>query len=71
MDTEAIAREIVTIRNRLDELDSRVEGASGTDVDDERTRLEQRLLFLQGQLSGDVGLDEPGDTETVHYVPPA
>jgi len=50
MDTEAIALEIVTIRNRLAELDDDVE-ATDTDVDDERKQLHDRMRRLQDQLS--------------------
>jgi len=73
MDTEAIANEIVQIRNRLDEIPHR-EGPADTDVDDERRELEDRLRFLQGKLSsdrGDAPQDEPAAPATVHYVPPA
>lgn len=76
METESIAREIVTIKNRLQELDSRVEGSGGTDVDDERKDLVDRLRHLQDLLSthgaGDhVKQDEPASPDEVHYVPPA
>lgn len=76
MDTESIAREIVTVKNRLQELDSRVEGSGGTDVDDERKDLVDRLRHLQDLLSthgaGDhVKQDEPASPDEVHYVPPA
>lgn len=76
MDTEAIAREIVTIKNRLQELDSQVEGADGTDVDDERKELVDRMRHLQDQLSthgaGDhAKQDDPAAPDDVHYVPPA
>lgn len=76
MDTESIAREIVTIKNRLHELDSQVEGADGTDVDDERKELVDRMRHLQDLLAthgaGDhVKQDEPASPDDVHYVPPA
>lgn len=76
MDTESIAREIVTVKNRLQELDSRVEGSGDTDVDDERKDLVDRLRHLQDLLSthgaGDhVKQDEPASPDEVHYVPPA
>lgn len=76
MDTEAITKEIIKIRNRLDELDEQVEDASGTDIDDERDMLEEKLRFRQDQLSADgtneiVEQDEPAAPKTVHYLPPA
>ena len=74
MDTESIAREIVTIKNRLQELDESVEGAAGTDVDDERKTLVDRMRHLQDQLSGH-GADERGKHDAPatpdHYVKPA
>lgn len=76
MDTESIAREIVTIKNRLQELDGHVEVGDGTDVDDERKGLVDRMRHLQDLLSthgaGDhVKQDEPASPDDVHYVPPA
>lgn len=75
MDTEAIASEIVSIRNRIDEIGTQVEGDADTDVDDERRQLEERLRFLQEQLADgptdSAEQDEPGGPGTVHYVPPA
>lgn len=71
IDTEAIASEIVSIRGRLEEMDREMEGAST--ADDERRQLEERLRFLQGELSskGDhAPHDDPG-ADAVHYVPPA
>lgn len=76
MDTESIAREIVTIKNRLQELDSQVEGADDTDVDDEREELGDRMRHLQDLFSthgsGDhVKQDEPGSPDDNQYVRPA
>ncbi|HEX6299795.1 MAG TPA: hypothetical protein VF148_04985 [Acidimicrobiia bacterium] len=76
MDTESIAREIVTIKNRLQELESQVEGADDTDVDDERKELVDRMRHLQDLFSthgaGDnVKQDEPGSPDDVQYVRPA
>lgn len=75
MDTEAIAQEIVRIRGRLNELDSDVEGARGTDAADERTELVDRLRHLQAMLSGagpdHAEQDEPGDADSIQYIPPA
>lgn len=74
VDTEAIAAEIVAIRNRLDEMSNQVEGSAGADADDERIRLEERLLSLQDQLSAhgtDDAVDEPGGSDTLRFVPPA
>jgi hypothetical protein len=76
VDTESIAREIVRIKNRLQELDGEVEGASGTDVDDERSRLEERRRHLQDQLATHGAgesrdQDDPGKPKDVQYVPPA
>lgn len=55
MDTEAIAIEIVKIRNRLAELDGTVEGNTGTDVDDEKKQLHDRMRQLQDQLAPSSG----------------
>lgn len=55
MDTEAIAIEIVRIRNRLAELDSGVEGEAGTDPDDERKQLHDRMRQLQDELAPSSG----------------
>lgn len=76
MDTEAIAEEIVAIRNRLDEIGNQVEGSICTDVDDERNRLEERLRYLQDRLSAHgtdeiVYGDDQGEPDSVQYVPPA
>lgn len=73
MNTEAIASEIVDIRNRLAEIDRRLEGGSDADVDDERTRLEDRMRHLQDELTAKGSLDErrrQTQADTVHYVPP-
>jgi hypothetical protein len=73
MDSEAITLEIVRIRNRLDELDQGLEGGSGTDVDDERQELEERLRHLRGLMSRQ-GSDESRNNsvaEEVRYIPPA
>ena len=76
MDTEAIAKEIVRIKNRLGELEEQVGGAGDTDVDDERKELRDRMRHLQDRLSTPgtgkhVDQDDPGTPENVHYVPPA
>lgn len=55
MDTEAIAIEIVKIRNRLAELDGSVEGNTGTDPDDEKKQLYDRMRQLQDQLAPSSG----------------
>lgn len=55
MDTEAIAIEIVKIRNRLAELDGTVEGHTGSDVDDEKKQLHDRMRQLQDQLAPSSG----------------
>ena len=76
MDTESIAREIVTIKNRLQELDEQVEGASDTDIDDERKTLVDRMRHLQDQLSGHGAgehgkQDAPAEPQGANYVKPA
>jgi hypothetical protein len=76
VDTESIAREIVTIKNRLQELDEHVEGASDTDVDDERKTLVDRMRHLQDQLSahgaGERGKhDTPASPKDLQNVRPA
>lgn len=63
MDTESVAREIVNIKNRLQELDQHVEGATDTDIDDERKTLVDRMRHLQDQLSAH-GAGEHGKHDT-------
>jgi len=76
VDTESVAREIVNIKNRLQELDEHVEGASDTDGDDERKTLVDRMRHLQDQLSargaGEHGKhDTPASPENLQNVRPA
>jgi 50S ribosomal subunit-associated GTPase HflX len=74
MDTEAVATEIVMIRQRLSEIDADVEGAGETDTDDEKKRLHDRMRQLQDQLSGSGAAgrqDSPSEPDTVQYVPPS
>lgn len=75
MDTAAIAIEIVRIKNRIEEIDGQVAGASGTDVDDERNTLQERMRSLQDQMSargwGDGSQDSPAQAGSVQYIPPA
>lgn len=68
VDTEAVAIEIVALKNRLAELDGRGEGDS-----DEWDRLHQRLGNLQEQLAGAPanGGDATARQNQGHYVPPA
>ncbi len=71
MDTEAVASEIVAIRRRLEEI----EQGDETDVEDERTRLAERLGYLQSRLSSrsseKADQDEPAEPGDVQYLPPA
>lgn len=71
MDAEAIAGEIVAIRNRLEEI----EQSDETDAEEERARLAERLGFLQSRLSGrgseNADQDEPAEPGDVQYLPPA
>ena len=75
MNTETIAQEIVDIRARLAELDEQIEGHDGTDGDDERARLHDRLRHLQDLISGGASesseIDSPAEPDSVHYLPPA
>jgi len=74
MDTEAVATEIVMIRQRLAEFDTDPEGGTGTDSDDEKKRLHDRMRQLQDQLSGSGtpgAQDSPSEIDTVQYVPPS
>jgi hypothetical protein len=76
VDTESIAREIVQIKNRLQELDEHVEGSSETDIDDERKTLVDRMRHLQDQLSGHGAAengkhDAPASPQGANYVKPA
>lgn len=70
MDTETIAKEIVEIRNRLDEL----EGQHEESYTQEQSELRDRLRHLQNMLSGkvrDAPQDSPAEPDSVHYHPPA
>lgn len=72
MDTEALAKEIVRIKNRLQEI----EDQQGDTEVEERKSLEQRLRSLQGQLSAGTkdrsdDPDEPAGRRNIHYLPPA
>jgi hypothetical protein len=73
MDTEAIAREIVAIRQRLDALDATETDIAETEVDAERKELHERMRILQDQLSD--GGSEPERRHTpadeVQHIPPA
>lgn len=70
MDTEAIASEIVALRNRIAEIDDDVE-ANRTE---EREELHERMLQLQDRLAakGDGNHTVPGtQTDKVQYIAPA
>ncbi|MFP3883406.1 MAG: hypothetical protein ACLFRT_04905 [Actinomycetota bacterium] len=71
MDTEAITSEIVAIRNRLEEI----EQSDETGAEEERTRLAERLSFLQSRLAGPSSekgaQDKPAEPDDVQYLPPA
>lgn len=71
VDTEAIASEIVAIRNRLEEIEQSEE----TEAEEERARLAERLGFLQSRLtapgSEKADQDEPAEPDDVQYLPPA
>jgi hypothetical protein len=71
VDTEAIASEIVYLKNRLAELDT--EGAEGTDVDDEKKELHERMRILQDSLSGNGSVEPKTHTQAdeVHFINPA
>ena len=62
------------IRQRLAEIDADPEGSSGTDGDDEKKLLHDRMRQLQDQLSGAGAAgehDAPAELDTVQYVPPS
>lgn len=63
MDTEAIATEIVYLKNRIAELE---EGSL-----EERERLHERLRSLQDQLAGRSPEDHEPDKKAVQYVKPS
>jgi hypothetical protein len=72
MDTEAIALEIVELKNRIAALE--VEGNEGTDVDDEKNELHERMRILQDQLSGRGPKDEPKhetEADRIQFIAPA
>lgn len=74
MDTESIASEIVSIRNRLEEI-TRDERIEASEAEEERARLAERLRYLQGRLSGGPSgtpdQDRPAESDDVQYLPPA
>jgi chromosome segregation ATPase len=70
LDTEAIASEIVSIRNRLEKLDEQMEEGE-SEVADERASLMDRLRHLQNRLASNDPTDSPAEPEHVHYLPPA
>jgi len=65
LDTEAIASEIVNLKNRIAELD---EGSV-----EEKQKLHERLRSLQDRLSDRTPVDrEPGPgSNEVQYIPPS
>lgn len=63
MDTEAIASEIVFLKNRMAELE---EGNV-----EERERLHERLRSLQEQLSGRSAEDNDPAKTAVQYIKPS
>lgn len=63
MDTEAIASEIVFLKNRIAELE---EGSI-----EERERLHERLRSLQEQLSGRSPEDHDPAKTAVQYIKPS
>lgn len=70
MDTEAIASEIVELKNRIAEIDNDVEA----DRTEERKELHDRMLQLQDRLAakGDGNETIPGtQTDEVQYIAPA
>lgn len=72
MDTEAIALEIVELKNRIAKLE--IEGAAGADVDDEKDELHERMRILQDQLSGRGPDEEPKhqtEADKVQFINPA
>lgn len=74
MDTEAIASEIVSIRNRLQEI-AQDDELEISEAEEERARLAERLRFLQGRLSDGASetaeQDQPAEPDDVQYLPPA
>jgi chromosome segregation ATPase len=73
MDTESIAREIVTIKNRLQELDDQLEVAGDTEMSEERAQLLERMRNLQDELAehGGGDKDTPAQPHGVQDVRPA
>lgn len=74
MDTEAVATEIVTIRQRLAEIDADPERAGAPGADEEKKLLHDRMRQLQDQLSGSGPAgrrDLPNEPDTVQYIPPS
>ncbi|MFZ0013879.1 MAG: hypothetical protein WAL25_07145 [Acidimicrobiia bacterium] len=69
MDTEAIASEIVYLKNRIAEIDRDVE----SDREEERSELHERMLQLQDRLVAKGDGDETVGgvaTDTVQYMRP-
>lgn len=69
MDTKAIASEIVSIKNRLGEIEDLDE--HDDNVEEERRELVDRLRHLQNMLSGQAPTRGRQEPDSVQYVPPA
>lgn len=72
VDTEAIASEIVYLKNRLAELDT--EGAAGAEIEEEKRELHERMRILQDSLSGNGPEVEPKShtqADEVQFINPA
>lgn len=74
MDTESIAREIVTIKNRLQELDDLPVDTGDAELNEERAQLLERMRHLQDELAehgdDDVEQDAPAKPYGVQNVRP-
>lgn len=82
MDANAIAQEIVELREKLDEIDARLDAnpprksSDLIELGERKKALETRLAELRGQLS-ESGVDDEdlegrlrGGVSKFHYIPP-
>lgn len=71
VDTKAIAKEIVEIRHRLDELEDQHDESYTREQSELRDRLRHLQNMLSGKAASSAPQDSPAEPDSVHYHPPA
>jgi hypothetical protein len=71
VDTKAIAKEIVEIRHRLDELADHHDAGYTREQSELRDRLRHLQNMLSSKVARDAPQDSPAEPDSVHYHPPA